>query len=1094
VVTVRVTTLRGPGAGSYYVERLPNYYLDSGEPAGVWFGHGAATLGMVDELSDESFLAVIAGMNPNPPDHTLGGLYGENSVRGFDVTCSAPKSVSVLFAVGDGDTRGHVVAAHDAAVSAVAGWIESHAHTRYRINGDIAVVDANGIVAATFRQHTSRALDPQLHTHLVVANRVLSPDGRWLALDARLIKHDQRSLSAIYHAGLRAELTLRLGVQWQVPVNGIAEIIGIPDTVLTEFSSRTADVNRRVDVKLDRFIDTMGREPTPRERWKLEREAAVDSRPNKPDAIDATVLHAGWVDQTRALGLEPTELVSRVTGRVVEHLGLDSRTRSSMIDRAVTAIGEKQSSWRPTELHRELGALIPTTTTATAAQVVTVLDTLANQVTIERCVDISRPAPDGVQVRRDGRPVTESAVDRALTTQPILDQERSLIAWTDRRLVFDGPDNPAAATRSRRSLDSAQAQAAAAVAGFADIVFIVGPAGTGKTSALTPAVAQLQTDGRRVFGVAPSAAAADVLALETGVMADTVDKLIIEHDLNRPPGARYQLPPGTTLIVDEAGMIPTARLAELANLADTRGWRVVMVGDPLQFSAVGRGGMFGLLVDTFGAIELDRVHRFEHDWERTASLQLRKGDPDIADLYNDHGRLHGGTKLQMERAAVNRWAELRADGRTVLLMAPTNDTVDRLNQRCQQHRLRNGELDPAGPHLTIGARTLYVGDEIATRHNERHLHTDRGEMVRNRATWTIDQIHDDGTITATGRHGTVRLPAGYVTEHVELAYATTGMGAQGRTVTNAITFIDSTTDVRNLYVPMTRGTQTNEAFITTTGEQAAVDVFAQCLTMDWIDQPAHTRQTELADLTLHRPGLLDGHQLRDLFERQHHLETTLTHAEAQVRAIPHEIKNAQHTRGVAVSELDRLTTQARDANNILARYDRPLHRRRHEDDITTANRDLAGAKRMIPNAHADITNADRRIEQLRHQLTDAKQVLARREPLDQQLADITEQLDRDRHVRTRTVSLEQPARVVELIGKRPTPGAAASEWDCAAAELHQHRTAYEITEDHARQPAGIDQDTYLHRRDHVAQTIQPYTRRPEPPEHRRPEIGLRMEL
>ena len=133
-------------------------------------------------------------------------------MRGFDVTCSAPKSVSVLFALGDSDTRREVLAAHDAAVAALAGWIERHAHTRYRIGGEVAIVDAEGIVAAAFRQHTSRALDPQLHTHLVIPNRVTSPDGRWLALDARLIKHDQQSLSAIYHAGLRAELTDRLGV------------------------------------------------------------------------------------------------------------------------------------------------------------------------------------------------------------------------------------------------------------------------------------------------------------------------------------------------------------------------------------------------------------------------------------------------------------------------------------------------------------------------------------------------------------------------------------------------------------------------------------------------------------------------------------------------------------------------------------------------------------------------------------------------------------------------------------------------------------------------------------------------------------------
>lgn len=142
-------------------------------------------------------------------------------------------------------------------------------------------------MAAGFRQHTSRTADPQLHTHVVIANRVASPDGRWLALDARTIKVDQRTLSALYHAGLRAELTARLGVGWDVPVHGIAELAAIPEVLRVEFSQRTGALQRRVDEKLDRFAESMGREPTVRERWRLEREAVLDSRPAKPTALDA---------------------------------------------------------------------------------------------------------------------------------------------------------------------------------------------------------------------------------------------------------------------------------------------------------------------------------------------------------------------------------------------------------------------------------------------------------------------------------------------------------------------------------------------------------------------------------------------------------------------------------------------------------------------------------------------------------------------------------------------------------------------------------------------------------------------------------------
>jgi hypothetical protein len=258
--------------------------------------------------------------------------------------------------------------------------------------------------------------------------------------------------------------------------------------------------------------------------------------------------------------------------------------------------------------------------------------------------------------------------------------------------------------------------------------------------------------------------------------------------------------------------------------------------------------MFGLLVDTFGAIELERVHRFDHRWERAASLRLRHGDVDVADEYDAHGRLHGGTALQMERAAVHRWWELRRSGKHPLLMAPTNEAVDRLNERCQRVRLRRGELDADGPSVTAGVHGVFVGDEIATRHNARWLVTDRGDMVRNRATWMVAGVHDDGSLTVAGRCGAVLLPATYVRDHVDLAYATTGVGAQGRTVDAGLLYLDGATDVRNVYVPMTRGTETNEAFVAITGEEKAVDVFARSIATDWIDLPAHTRRAELNGL------------------------------------------------------------------------------------------------------------------------------------------------------------------------------------------------------------------------------------------------------
>jgi conjugative relaxase-like TrwC/TraI family protein len=848
-VTVRVTTLKGESAGTYYTEQLPSYYLDGGESPGRWWGRGAERLGLAGRVVDESFLAVMAGQDP-ATGSDLGRRFGDTSVRGFDATFSAPKSVSVLFGIGDPQFRREVTEAHDRAVDAVLGWVESQAHTRMRRQGHVVCVDAEGIVVGVFREHTSRRLDPQVHTHAVIANRVMSPDGRWLALDARTLKLDQRTLSALYHATLRTELTRRLGVRWLQPVKGIAEMQDIDPAVLAEFSQRSGDVERRLEHKLARFRTDLEREPTRREQWRLEREAAVDSRPAKDHAHTPGELHHGWRIRLQALGVEPSELVAGVTGRQRHRIGIDPETAAAMVDRALVALTERQSTWRPAELVRELAAQVPTEVTVDPDQLTGFLQRLADDTVVTRCVDLSPPVPAGVELRRDGRPVTEAAVHRALTTEHILDEEERLVEWAQKRRSPDDQVLQVPAGRTgivdRHGLSRGQAEACAAVAGLAPLELIVGPAGTGKTTALAPAVDELQTQGRVVFGVASTAAAAEVLATETAMAADTLDKLLHEHSRpDRPPGPVYALPSGSTVIVDEAGTVSTPKLAALADLAEQSRWRVVLVGDPRQFSAVGRGGMFAHLIDTYGAIELDQVHRFASRWEREASLRLRNGDPRVLVEYERRGRLHDGTRSGMETGILDAWSQARSRGESVALMANTIDTVTRLNHLAQQIRIRNGELDPGAPGLDVDGQRLLVGDEVVARRNDRTLRTDRGVMVKNRDHWTIETIHTDKTLTIIGRTGTIPVPAGYAAEHVELGYAQTSHATQGRTVDTGLLLVDTPTDSRGVYTPMTRGRLANHAYVAVDENRTAVDVLTQAVARDWIDQPATTRRIEL---------------------------------------------------------------------------------------------------------------------------------------------------------------------------------------------------------------------------------------------------------
>lgn len=814
---MRVTTLKATAAGlaellDYYAGLAEDrarhtgspsgpvdYYLDPDEPPGRWWGAGRHALDLDGAVDADDLRAVLEGTDPRT-QRPLGRRFGETSARGFDATFSAPKSVSVLWALTpDPWVRAEVLAAHDAAVEAALGWLQRHGAVTRRGRDGVDQVDADGLTVALFRQHTSRTSDPQLHTHALISSKVRDATGRWLALDARFLKYQQRSIGWIYDAALRAELTQRLGVAWTAIDGGQADIVGIEPALRDLFSQRSRQVEAKLADLIRRWTSEHdGAEPDARTIAALERRAVRASRPAKGHGLDPAALRSEWVATAASAGFAPS-----TTGRSLHRATAAAPVTDGEIGaETIRRVSEEASTWLRADLARHVATLLPTED-LDGAGVVDRIDALVDLAT-RRCVDVGTPGPSAAPQRRDGRPVTEAVTDRRLTTKAILDQETYIQRWATTY-----------AARSPIDRDDPQSVAATAIAGADRLVLVVGPAGTGKTTATAQGVEQLRARGRSVVGLAPSGKAADVLAAEAGCPTATMASFI--HAQMR---GRNEWRPGTTVVVDEAGMAATDDVAQIVWLAQRRSWRLVLVGDPAQLPAVGRGGVFAHLFDTLPHHHLETPRRFREPWEAAASLALRAGDPEAAEIYDRHGRLSTAhPALVPDRVAALHRRHADA-GQTLAITTNTAETARRINRAIQASRR------PTGPAVPLADGThVRGGDTIATRRNDPTLTTDKGADVRNRHTWTVTAVGPHGSLeVAHPDRGTAHLPADYVHRHVELGWAVTGYGNQGDTVDVGIAVLEPGATRAHAYVAMTRGRHVNLGVLTTEVDARAVDV------------------------------------------------------------------------------------------------------------------------------------------------------------------------------------------------------------------------------------------------------------------------------
>ena len=1054
-------------------QSLDDYYTGAGEAAGQWVGAGAELLGLDGEVDPDDLRAVLAGIAPGTGGLTPNGETPRSHVRrvpGFDLTFKAPKSVSVLYGVSDDPrVQAAIIEAGQNAVTDALAWLEREAINVRRGSGDeiylanlaqqdpeaaaaarIRSVPAHGVIAAAFRHRTSRAGDPLLHWHTLVANLAPGPDGRWTAFVHPDLYRAVRAAGEVFQASLRAELTASLGVDWR-PGRHVPEVAGVPDALCELFSKRSQQISD--------WLDATGTPDTPAGRQA----AVLATRRGKPE-VEHERFDTAWKAEAISAGWGPAEAEALVATLDVSDERRQPAERlvppvdSAWIHEIGRSLTESDSTFTPPQLAQAVAARVLAGAPAS---------------TVDRLVAAVLADPSMVPVVTGNEP-------RWTTTELLTIEGRFLDTVARSR----GTRAPVSAEivdahiDETLSLGDDQAAAVRALAGSTDAVSVlVGPAGTGKTFTLDSLRAVHQHAGHRVVGAAPSARAAHELATDAHIPASTLHRLLGSwtrgHDLPDPT---------TVLVIDEAAMAGIRELETAISTVLAAGGRVVLVGDHHQLPEVTAGGGFSALATNpeTTVAELTVNRRQHQPWEIAALAQLRDGHvPAAVDAYRSHGRVVlRDDRAAMLTEAVDRWQAARVDGHDPVLIAGTNATVRALNDAVRARLRDGGHLsEPAG---TWTGRDFAVGDRVVLRINDYTASTTAGAQahVLNGQTATLTARTDAGVVVRLDHdHAEIHLSGDYLgAGGLDHAYALTAHRAQGGTWDLAIAVGADGLYREAGYLVLSRGRHEN--WLILTRPEA-----------DELDAELHRH-----DSPLHLPD-----ERRDPDEE---LDRRLATSRAKQLALvvdPDAARVARLAASLDLAELEARVATARrverhatssvdcDPSDLVARIDRSTHTAHHAiigatakaldrnnlGTITTVD-DAAGTVRVLFVA-TDGRQAERELPWSDIHVIDPN-VTAR--PLPQVASDTLERLttplhhqhgrwtailaaeglssgDRARYERavrlsierkTNTLGAAQPDWLTDLLGPRPARPAATQVWDDAVTVIATHRLRHHIDE------------------------------------------------
>jgi hypothetical protein len=717
-----------------------------------------------------------------------------------------------------------------------------------------------GLIVTSWLQGTSRDGDPQDHIHNQIARitRTFS-DGKWRALDTVSLRAVLGALQAVAATSVECELTAEFGVEWIPRADGRGnEIRGVTRAQIDAYSTRTVQVHEKERELARAWELKHGRAPTSRELLRIASDATLLSRQGKDAGpVDWHALAARW-DAT--LGGE----LAGIAPAVSNARGPDADTQpraegpgpgappsreaqAQALAKALILVSDRQPAWTRHDLLKHLALVMPPQTRQMGSEEAQeLLLGLADEALSGRTGEVVsieapewHPLPASLRRELDGRSIyTRPGVARYATTEQ-LSLEDKLLAHAQthgaprlsadraaRRLGAD-PALLDAQLRGRarnpREHDAPRVlrldQAAAVwhvLTSPRTVEIITGPAGTGKTRVL--ATAARIWDGP-VVGTATSQNATNGMRQAGVRVAANTTRLLADLTEGR-------IPPGSLIVADEGSMISMTHLAALAEYAARNGCKLVLAGDQEQLAAVEGGGAMTLLADRLGYVQLTEPMRFSAEWERAASLRLRRGDATALDEYDQHGRIRGAPPEQAMDQAARAYVASYLAGRDVLLMAADWARCRELSARIREDLIHLDLVDATRSIRIADGAEASAGDLLICRRNDHAIEAgEPGRILANGDVLRIEAVTGQGIMVrrlleadrATGQRRftdrAFRYP-GY--RSAELAYALTGHSAQGGTVHTGIALVTGGEDRQWLYPAMTRGTDANLAFVFTT--------------------------------------------------------------------------------------------------------------------------------------------------------------------------------------------------------------------------------------------------------------------------------------